>query len=639
MGTVDYAIQAALTHYNAGRWQEAEAVYREILQAEPKHPDALHLYYNLGNTLQAQGKLDEAVESYRNALTLKPDYTEALNNSSIILRAQGKLDQVIVNYKRALQLRASPEIKTGFVQYIKNVNFTHEITGIRPLVIRAISEPWGRPSSLVVPSLSLIRLNHGIKACIDRAANAWPVRLSSQELFGSSGLGFVANDQLLQCLLENVPISNMGMERFLTMTRLAMLNAASRATVSDMPKEKILAFYCALSRQCFINEYIFAYADEEFDLVRLLRERLVTALESGSPIPVLWLVAVAAYFPLFSLKSIETVLDLSWPESITALLMQQVREPMEELQIRANIPRLTTVEDDVSGLVQQQYEENPYPRWVKMPSGGKATTVDAFLRERFPFSPFKSICKEDEVDILVAGCGTGQHPIGTAQQFCGARVFAIDLSLTSLSYAIRKTNELGLKNIEYAQADIMKIGSIGRTFDVIESIGVLHHLADPLAGWRILLSLLRPGGFMRLGFYSELARQNIVAARSLVVERGYTSNAENIRRFRQDVMAMENSMQLKQLTSNSDFYGASACRDLIFHVQEHLYTLPMLKNNLGELGLRFIGFILEPYVLEKYEERFPDDRSKTNLDYWDSFEKKNPNTFASMYQFWVQKCV
>jgi len=87
---------------------------------------------------------------------------------------------------------------------------------------------------------------------------------------------------------------------------------------------------------------------------------------------------------------------------------------------------------------------------------------------------------------------------------------AVDLSISSLAYAKRKSRKLGLTTIEYAQADLLKLGSLGRSFDIIESSGVLHHLAAPWAGWRVLLSLLRPGGFMRLGFYSEVARRDIV---------------------------------------------------------------------------------------------------------------------------------
>ena len=78
-------------------------------------------------------------------------------------------------------------------------------------------------------------------------------------------------------------------------------------------------------------------------------------------------------------------------------------------------------------------------------------------------------------EILIAGCDTGQHSIETGRQFPGSRVLGIDLSLNSLCYAKRKTHELGLKNVEYAQADILKLQSIDRSFDVIEAGGVLHH--------------------------------------------------------------------------------------------------------------------------------------------------------------------
>ena len=71
---------------------------------------------------------------------------------------------------------------------------------------------------------------------------------------------------------------------------------------------------------------------------------------------------------------------------------------------------------------------------------------------------------------------------------------------------------MGVENVEFAHADIMKAAAIDRSFDFIDLSGVLHHLGDPWAGWRALLSLLRPGGIMQVGLYSELARKNVVAA-------------------------------------------------------------------------------------------------------------------------------
>jgi 2-polyprenyl-3-methyl-5-hydroxy-6-metoxy-1,4-benzoquinol methylase len=108
-------------------------------------------------------------------------------------------------------------------------------------------------------------------------------------------------------------------------------------------------------------------------------------------------------------------------------------------------------------------------------------------------------------------------------------VLAVDLSLTSLGYAMRKTRELAITNIDHAQADILKLGTLSQTFDVIEACGVLHHLDDPFAGWRVLLELLRPGGFMYLGLYSALGRKHIVNVRSLIAERGYRSSPDHIR--------------------------------------------------------------------------------------------------------------
>ena len=82
---------------------------------------------------------------------------------------------------------------------------------------------------------------------------------------------------------------------------------------------------------------------------------------------------------------------------------------------------------------------------------------------------------------------------------------------SSLSYAKRKTEELGLGNIEYVQADLLSLGTLPRTFDVIESSGVLHHLGDWAQGWRVLLSLLKPGGVMNVGLYSAIGRADFRA--------------------------------------------------------------------------------------------------------------------------------
>ena len=164
-----------------------------------------------------------------------------------------------------------------------------------------------------------------------------------------------------------------------------------------------------------------------------------------------------------------------------------------------------------------------------------------------------------------------------------ARVLAVDLSLTSLGYAKRKALELGLTAIEFAQADLLELGTIGRSFDVVECSGVLHHLADPFAGWRVLLSLLRPGGFMMLGLYSEAARRGIVEARRRIAQWGYGASADDIRRCRQDLLDLDKSPDLA-IANADDFFGVSSCRDLLFHAQEHGQSCPLLPRFCGTMA-------------------------------------------------------
>jgi len=191
---------------------------------------------------------------------------------------------------------------------------------------------------------------------------------------------------------------------------------------------------------------------------------------------------------------------------------------------------------------------------------------------------------------------------------------------------------LGL-TIAYAQADILELETTGRQFDLIESLGVLHHLADPWVGWVTLLSLLRPGGFMLLGLYSEMARRPVLAARARIAERG---GAEGIRSFRQELIQSGDPRPYASILESEDFFSLSACRDLLFHVQEQRMTLAEIARFTQSHNLRLLGFELDDAVLAAYRKRFPQDKAATDLACWEAFEADHPGLFGGMYIFWVQ---
>jgi SAM-dependent methyltransferase len=545
---------------------------------------------------QQQGRLDEAVRLFRRALALKPDFGQALNGLGCALLAQGKFDKAAATFRQLVLVM--PEVFDDYADFIA----------------------------------VLTQVDPALKDAMARAAADWPQRLSADDLLGADGIAALTGDPLLHTALVSVPVRDIDLERVLTAARAALLGQASDSN-GTRPDERLLDLACALARQCFINEYVFEVTPQELEQVERLQAALAARLAGKEPLPPLWPVALACYRPLHAFAHADALIARRWPAPVDAMLTQQLREPREERQYRDAIPRLTAITDALSMRVRAQYEENPYPRWVLTPSRRAPVDVNAHLREQFPAAAFRPLDTAAGVDLLVAGCGTGYQPIALAQLFADVRVLAVDLSLTSLCYAERMRRALEIENIEFAQADILQIAEIGRSFDVVDASGVLHHLADPLAGWRILLALLRPGGFMHVGLYSELGRRDIVAARAYIAEHNYRPSAEDIRRCRQELM----TTPLRSITKSYDFFGMSDCRDLLFHVQEERLTIAQIKAFLDENNLTFLGFKLGAAVRARYQSRFPEDRAMTNLDNWQVFEQENPATFASMYQFWLQK--
>jgi len=541
-------------------------------------------------------RLEDAVRAYKRLLLVKPDHAAACNNLACMLQAQGKLHEASAYFARALEL--TPQLFNDF-------------------------GPICATLAAILPPL----------ADAMRSANeAWPSRPPRERLLPGSGLAAIASDPLLLAILQSTPVRDVALERALTALRAVLLEQAGKtAAPAD---EATLTLCCALAQQCFVNEYVFATTPAEDERVALLDSALREATRARAKIPPLQLAAIAMYAPLSALPDAQNLLDFKWPRAVDGVVTQQLREPTQERALRSSIPQMTTIDDDVSLRVQQQYEENPYPRWVHLAGNVEPVTIDDYLRTAIPGAAFVPLDAGEAPEVLVAGSGTGWHPIEMTRKLLGARVLAIDLSLSSLAYAKRKTPAELAARLSYAQADILKLGALDRSFDVIDASGVLHHMAEPMTGLRTLLALLRPGGFMHLALYSELARRDVTAARKYVAEKGYRATADDIRRARQDIL----NSNLRSVARAGDFFSTSDCRDLLFHVHEHQLTIPQIKSLIAETGTRFIGFAFDPMRARHYAALFAQaGKSTVDLDAWHEFELRNAQTFSGMYEFWIQK--
>ncbi len=100
--------------------------------------------------------------------------------------------------------------------------------------------------------------------------------------------------------------------------------------------------------------------------------------------------------------------------------------------------------------------------------------------------------------VLEAGCGVGAQTVILAQANPGARIISIDRSPDSLARAREAVESRGLGNVEFREADLMRLPFADAQFDAAFVCFVLEHLREPLAALRELRRVLRPGGALEV---------------------------------------------------------------------------------------------------------------------------------------------
>ncbi len=413
---------------------------------------------------------------------------------------------------------------------------------------------------------------------------------------------------LLDGELQTDPYLSLGLRRFFTASPemeafvIALRSKVVKALLQDKD-ETVLPLAVDLALHCFLGEYSFAVPDAD--------AACLTEVEQQDVSPVLTYVAQAMYAPI---AQGDESLDILQP-----LLKQQIEAPSCEGKYKQSCPTVGDIKDTTSQDVKNMYEVNPYPRWhgVHKPT-------------RQIFAP--------DVRYLIAGCGTGRSSCQTAFTLPETKITAIDLSLTSLGYAMRKADEKGIQTLDFMQADILDVALLEKEFDIIECSGVLHHMADPMAGWRALTDILAPGGCMNIGLYSRKARDVIIKAQDYAQKNKYTDDAEGLRAFRSDILSLSEDHELSGLWRRQDFYTLSGCRDLIFHVQEKCYDLKDIAEMLETLELKILSLVpATPAIASLYRKTYPDDPQMASLQNWGELEEQYPQICVGMYQFWCMR--
>ncbi|MEK7826029.1 MAG: class I SAM-dependent methyltransferase, partial [Nitrospirota bacterium] len=275
-------------------------------------------------------------------------------------------------------------------------------------------------------------------------------------------------DPLLLAALPRMTIVDADLERVLTYMRRCLLIRSGTMPGAVAADPAIpFDFLCALARQGFYSEYAFFADEDEARRVEMVREAAQAALRRPvtSPRTLEWLLAIVAlYDSLQRVKGCERLLELpisGWSEAFRPIVQEQLVNRRREREIAGQITAITPIKDKVSQSVRGQYEESPYPLWVSV-HHPKPVTIEELALVLCPGQDFR--VRPRPVPVLIAGCGTGHHPIEVARRYRECEILAIDLSLTSLAYAARMAERFGISNITFRQADILELSKLDRRF-------------------------------------------------------------------------------------------------------------------------------------------------------------------------------
>ncbi len=644
-----------LKYYQTGRYDDAEKLSLSITQEFPKHifawkvlgavlkqtgrinesliitqktvqldPQDAKAHNNLGIIMKELGRLEEAEASYKQAIKLKPELAEAHSNLGFIMQELGRLEEACSAFTQAVNLK--PDFTDAYANLafvIKNVRFTSSnIKFYPPLIYLLNNGNYIRPSDLAPSILSLLKHDPLIKGLLLEENFATNLEEANSIISRLDKL------TLLHQIMRVCRLPDLQFEKFFLSMRNLFITNLDNFEASP----EFIHFLSSLSLHCFTNEYIYIEKDEETKLVKNLETEITQTISRSEQPEAKKILCLASYRQLNQYNWFQKLKALDNLKDVKSRLIE---ETCAEKEIVKEIPILGEISDNVSNRVREQYEENPYPRWVKIGLPLKARLISEICAAKNLNLHSKSIQKVNAPNILIAGCGTGQHSIETASTFSDCQVTAVDLSLASLAYAKRKTTELGINNLEYLQADILNLNQLKQKFDIIESVGVLHHMDEPMAGWRVLTDLLKPNGLMRIGLYSELARLQITEVRKEITSQKVGTSDTDIKKFRQSLINSHNEHH-QLLTKSSDFFSLSTFRDLIFHVQEHCFNIPQIKKCLNKLELKFCGFENKD-VISNFRNFHGKEMDIYDLALWHQFEENNPRSFGGMYVFWCQK--
>ena len=540
-------------------------------------PDSATYQFSKGHVHLAKHQYKEAESSFRRAINQDPNVKRAHSSLAYTNIIQGKYVEAFQLYRKLIQ--TSPEDKSIRSKLFESIGY-----------LKAdFYDPLLAEDCLTYLQFDDVNYNELSQLISTLIVHKYQLNNPQAAL----ELSELSEDKLLISALRKLVFTSAELEHLIVgLRRTVLIDSLSASDIS----RRLLDLAVAIGFYCANNEYLYPMDAQEESMLNAMEVLMKESLADPNWVPensLGLLIMLSMYLPLHQLDKASTLAKKSWkqwPEYCRDLIKHCLHDVFDEINRAKKITSLDVIKDPTSMAVQQQYEENPYPRWLSLNYHTPTPYGQALQQELAEFTP-PGFLNSGEINILVAGCGTGKHALQVANYFRDVKVLAVDLSRRSLAYAEKMAKRYHISNISFLHADILSLQKLHRNFHIIECTGVLHHMQEPAKGMEVLSSLLQPGGLLKIGLYSERARQEVVQCRELISMEGKPVDAKVIREFRQKILRNTLGMEMKDIISSPDFYNLSGCRDLLFHVQEHRFNPLQLEEICIDLNLDFLGFV------------------------------------------------
>ena len=201
---------------------------------------------------------------------------------------------------------------------------------------------------------------------------------------------------------------------------------------------------------------------------------------------------------------------------------------------------------------------------------------------------------------LMAGGGTGDGTMMLAQHLAWAgrpgEVTWLDRSAAARRVAEARAAARRLDNIRFAEGSILELPGSGLgPFDYIVCCGVLHHLPDPLAGLKALVSVLAPGGGLGLMVYAPHGRTGVYMLQDALrlLAPAEAPPAERVDAARRLWKAAPETAWLRRNPWLTDHIsgGDAGLYDLLLNPRDTAFTVPALAALLAGAGLRIACWV------------------------------------------------